>query len=52
MKKYFVMGKDKNYYNNATYSNYFRKKHLSYIVDNDFSLPEAGIIGLPFFRQY
>ena len=52
MKKYFIMGKDKNSSYDATYINYFGKKHLFHIVDNDFPLPEAGIITLPFFRQY
>ena len=36
----------------ATYLNYFGKKHLSHIVNNNFPLPEDGIIGLPFLRKY
>ena len=52
IKKYFVMGKDKIYCYDATYVNYFGKKHLFYIVENDFPLAEAGIIRLPFFRKH
>ena len=46
------MGRDKNYSYNANYIVYFSKTHLFRIVDTDFPLPEAGIIGLSFFRQY
>lgn len=46
------MGNDKHTASKATYIYYFGKKHLFHVVHNEFPLPEEGIIGLPFFRQY
>ena len=46
------MGKDKHTSTTAVHIIYLNKRHLFHIVENDFPLPEEGIIGLPFFRKY
>ena len=46
------MGKDKHMSTTTVHIIYLNKRHLFHIVENDFPLPEEGIIRLPFFREY
>ena len=52
MIKNFSMGNDKHQSDLATHINYLGKSHLFHIIPNNFPLPEEGIIGLPFLKQY
>lgn len=52
MIKKFVMGHDLNYSHQAIKIPYFNKTHLFLIVNDDFPLPEEGIIGRPFLKAY
>ena len=52
MRKNFLVGNDKHLSQEATYLDYFSKKHPFHIVDNNFLLPEDDIIRLPFLRNY
>ena len=51
MRKNFIMGKD-NMSITAAHIIYSNRKHLFHIIEDDFPLPEEGIIGLPFFQKY
>ena len=46
------MGKDINYSYHAVTIPYLGKLHLFHIIDNDFPLPEEGIIGMPFLNAF
>ena len=45
------MGKDKYFSIQATEITHLGKKHIFHIVDDDFPLPEEGIIELPYLQK-
>ena len=46
------MGNDKHESETAAYIPNVGKNHLFHLVPEDFPLPEAGMIRLPFFQKY
>ena len=46
------MGRDINYSYHAVKIPYLGKLHLFHIIDNDFPLPEEGIIEMPFLNAF
>ena len=50
--KKFIMGNDKHISEKTVYLNYFNKKQLFHVINDDLPLPEDGIIGMQFFKKY
>ena len=46
------MGNDEHISEKAVYLNYFNKKQLFHVINDDFPVPEDGIIGMQFFKKY
>ena len=50
--KNFQMGNDHHQSNEAVYFNFFNKKQIFHIVEDDFPLHEGEIAGIKFYKKY